>query len=215
MKWGLAWTKDEARRIDPAIDTLRLRMSRSGCARFGFHNCQQTLPRTGEKSGYMHSASVALAINESIYIIVLIGRVEMKRTLKWPIDTKFGSRSVSETCIRGCFLGFRMLPTGRLSDQLFTTSRHIEMLSISDDRDFARILDRNQMGQETSFCETRNIERDMGFTANQMRPAFWDTRPKGDSRQAYNGNLASQFWFFQAKVLLNSPTPHDTIHRRS
>ncbi|KAH9221733.1 hypothetical protein DL95DRAFT_327106, partial [Leptodontidium sp. 2 PMI_412] len=73
----------------------------------------------------------------------------------------------------------------------------------------ARILDRNQLGLETSVCDTQDIERDMSSSADEMPREFWDMpaalRSGTIDEQAYMGRLASQFWFFQAKVLLHQP----------
>ncbi|KAH7321992.1 hypothetical protein BKA65DRAFT_91840 [Rhexocercosporidium sp. MPI-PUGE-AT-0058] len=73
----------------------------------------------------------------------------------------------------------------------------------------ARILDRNQMGLETSLCNTQEIERDMISSADEMSQEFWDAPTALQSGtidvNAYMGHLASQFWFFQAKVLLHQP----------
>ncbi|KAG4442710.1 hypothetical protein IFR05_001817 [Cadophora sp. M221] len=73
----------------------------------------------------------------------------------------------------------------------------------------ARILDRNQLGLETSVGHTRDIEGDMSSSADEMPREFWDAPTALQSgtidEQAYMGQLASQFWFFQAKVLLHQP----------
>lgn len=74
----------------------------------------------------------------------------------------------------------------------------------------AQIIDRNLMGLEVSITETRDIERNFDSIASEL-PAghFWDAPAALHSgqinRTEYMNRLASQFWFFQAKVLLYQP----------
>ncbi|KAL2068458.1 hypothetical protein VTL71DRAFT_16556 [Oculimacula yallundae] len=79
----------------------------------------------------------------------------------------------------------------------------------------ARILDRNQMGLETSICQAQNIESDMASAAANMSPEFWNAaiafQTGAIDAEAYTGYLAGQFWFFQAKVLLHQPLMTQSI----
>lgn len=73
----------------------------------------------------------------------------------------------------------------------------------------SRIIDRNQMGHETSIPETQDIAQDMNFVETGLHPQLWDTptalRQGIIDGTEYKELLAAQFWFFQAKVLLHQP----------
>jgi len=79
-----------------------------------------------------------------------------------------------------------------------------EMMRLS-----SRIIDRNQMGLETSILDTQDITHDMVSVANTLPSELWDP-PNAllvgrVDRAGYMELLAVEFWYFQAKVLLHQP----------
>lgn len=82
----------------------------------------------------------------------------------------------------------------------------------------AQVVDRNQMGYGTRVSKTLDIERDVDAAANELPIELWDpptaVRQGTIDQSEYIELLASQFWFFQLKVLLHQPLMIQSIEDR-